>query len=60
MLQDLGITKLDLLTNNLSKVKYLKQHRVSVTRVPLLPEAICSSGYQQTEARKLGQFIPFV
>ncbi len=60
VLQDLGITTVRLLTNNPSKIDYLKKHNINVIHVPLLVEVNqYNERYQFSKAFKLGHHIPF-
>ena len=59
MLQDLGITKVRLLTNNPIKINYLEQRGITVIHCPLLVEINKhNKRYQQSKAQKLGHLIP--
>lgn len=59
MLQDLGLSKIRLLTNNPAKAEYLVQNGIQVERVSLViapgPHNLV---YQRTKAVKLGHLIP--
>jgi 3,4-dihydroxy 2-butanone 4-phosphate synthase/GTP cyclohydrolase II len=60
MLQDLHVTTVRLLTNNPSKIDYLKKHTINVIHVPLLIEVNqYNERYQFSKAVKLGHHIPF-
>lgn len=60
ILQDLRVTTVRLLTNNPSKIDYLKKHSINVIHSPLLVEVNqYNERYQQSKALKLGHYIPF-
>ncbi len=61
MLHSLGLSSVNLMTNNPSKVKQLEQHGVKVSnRVPhLLPPNIHNRFYLETKAKRSGHFIDF-
>ncbi len=59
ILRDLGITDIDLLTNNPHKAASLRENGITVERVPLavVPNPH-NHGYLETKARRLGHQLP--
>ena len=59
ILRDLGITDIDLLTNNPHKAESLREHGITVERVPLavVPNPY-NRRYLETKARRLGHQLP--
>lgn len=60
ILRDLNLTTIFLLTNNPSKIKFLRQYGIEVSPLALLVEVNqYSERYQRSKATKMGHKIPF-